>query len=148
MIATLFAFLVAGKTYRAPTVRPPTVGAQCEGSRSVYALGTGNIPGSSGQATTVVNIWTILPPKGPPLAWIYKNLAGGYFVQLNNVHYAGAIREAFPHMLTARLLHGSSDSFLPRPSPISSPDAYDRYFSKLGGRRYSCYTHDLPSKYL
>ena len=62
----------------APPV-PPRVAATCYESR--VALGTDNIPVSNGLATSVVDIWAILATDGTPVAWIFQNERGEYWVQ-------------------------------------------------------------------
>lgn len=127
----------------------PVVGAQCYQSRDVYALGTGNIPGGSGRATSVVNIWVYRSSSAAsPFAWIYKNFAGQYWIQANSLKYEDKIQRAFPHWIAKQLLHGSTAWEMPIPSRMDTLSAYDRYFKNLGASRSDCFTGDLPSNYL
>ncbi len=123
----------------------PTVGAGCY--QSQFVLGTSNVPVSSGRATTVVNIWVILKPKEDvPLAWIYKNVSGQFWIQGNN-HRQSVIRSAFPRRIADGILSGSSAKYLPVPWRMPSLNAYDGNFARMGASRQDCFTADLSNKY-
>lgn len=149
-------FVLAASSADVP--QSPRSGARCAASRDVYALGTGNIPGSSGRATTVVNIWFYAPaaehearpgdPKVDAIAWVYKTYAGKYWIQVNSFQYSSAIRKAFPHPLADELLEGATAHELPRPYLLNHLSQFDGNFRKLRAVRTDCFTGDFPSKYL
>ena len=129
-------------------ISDPIVGVACYGSPLV--VGASYVPASIGQSTTVVNIWAeLLPSKEPgiddPIAWIYKNAVGDYYLQVNYRH-ATEIRRAFQSSVSTQLLSGgSTDDPPPNPQQISSPGSYDKYFAKLGAQRASCFHEDFST---
>ena len=127
------------------SVSPPRPSLGCYKSQMV--LGESNVPVSSGRATTVVNIWVVRKPKEyAPLAWIYKNVAGQFWMQANNKR-SSVIRDIFPPRIAAHILAGASPVYLPVPWRMPSLGAYDRNFARVDATRQPCFTRDLSSTY-
>lgn len=141
-ITLLLALLTSGV---AGPFSGPTVGTGCY--QSQFVLGTSNVPVSSGRATTIVNIWVVLKPKDDvPLAWVYKNASGQFWIQANN-RRASTIRRAFRNTIADTLLTGSSARYLPVPQRMQSLSMYDPNFARVDASRQDCFTGDLSSKY-
>jgi len=138
----LFLALVSGAN---GPINPPLPSAGCY--KSQFVLGTSNVPVSSGRSTTVINIWAVLKPKKyVPIAWIYKNVAGQFWIQANNKR-SKEIREIFSPRIAKHILTGSSSEYLPVPWRMPSLGVYDGDFTRIGASRHPCFTHDLASKY-
>lgn len=59
-----------------------TQGADCD--HSPFVLGTSNLPGgTSGNATTVIDIFSLQNAQGQVAAWVYETYNGNFFVQGN-----------------------------------------------------------------
>jgi hypothetical protein len=152
MISQLAFYLAATTVEPAFTPWPPVSQAQIgEGCyNSLLVVGTDNAPGGSGRSTTVVNIWAFIfrdkDGELKPLAWVYKNAGGDYWIQ-TSLAQAKRIRQAFSPRLAGNLLRGITNE--PRSIPWKMPglDSYDANFSTIGAIRQGCFSRDLPDKY-
>jgi hypothetical protein len=120
-------------------------GAACHYSFNV--LGESNIPVSNGHATTVVNIWAVLKPHDDvPLAWIFKNGSGQFWMQANKQR-ASEVRRALPSRIASRIDYGSLTSNRSAPWRMPSLNAYNGDFAQVGAFLEGCFTNDLSTKY-
>lgn len=139
MLPTLM-FALAVSAYAQP-IRP-VEGARCEGSRDVYALGTGNFPVDNNKATSIVNIWAVRRGWEPPLGWILKNHSGRYYFQANTKGQKSELKKAFSPAELRRLIGDATAEYLPLPKPMASLNAYDVNFERAGAKRYACFSGD------
>lgn len=85
----------------------PRAEDKCYGSPVPVA--TGNVPSDDTVAHSVVNIWAFLDEVHKPMAWMYKNASGEYFVQLSaRVDQAEARSWKLPNALLKRPYVGSN----------------------------------------
>lgn len=76
MIPLLLATLVA-----TATLPSPTVDATC--ASAPLHIATDNVPIGNGIPTSVVNIWWFSEGTSQPVAWLYRNAVGHYYMQFN-----------------------------------------------------------------
>jgi hypothetical protein len=148
MLITLAAFVLLGI---APSPSQPIsqarVGQSCYDS--LLVIGTDNVPVGNGKPTTIVNIWALLKQKSgdnQPIAWIYKNAAGNYWIQVAGSQ-SETIRKAFPSGDAARLLQGATAERRSTPQRVPHLSAYDSLFARVGAIRQACFSRDLSKKY-
>ena len=125
----------------------PHENAGCSGA-PLY-IGTSNVPVMNNDAeTSVVNIWPLVSvwdTSLPPVAWLYKNAASMYFVQLNGRADLSKFK-GIP--LGAQLLKApqSGGNYPIAPLTLSDLVILENALSAKGIVRASCFTSDFHAK--
>jgi hypothetical protein len=114
----------------APVDPSSALDASCYGSG--FRIGTGNVPMHNDRPTTIVNIWAELSPSSKiATAWIAKNVARQYWIQVND-RTAGD-----PQLPPADRI----------PRQMTTFTQYDAIFARMNVATTPCFTHELPKKF-